>query len=72
MTDAKGQYQKLPPGWDCKYDQATGNWYVQLLCLPFCIINNYSCELKLFQNGCVKCKETHCGQQTIREFRRTL
>uniref|UniRef100_A0A0K8UTD1 CUE domain-containing protein n=1 Tax=Bactrocera latifrons TaxID=174628 RepID=A0A0K8UTD1_BACLA len=27
MTDAKGQYQKLPPGWDCKYDQATGNCY---------------------------------------------
>lgn len=21
-------YQKLPPGWDCKYDQATGNWWV--------------------------------------------
>lgn len=21
-----GGYQKLPPGWDCKYDQATGNW----------------------------------------------
>ncbi|XP_012158151.1 putative GPI-anchored protein pfl2 isoform X2 [Ceratitis capitata] len=27
MADAKGQYQKLPPGWDCKYDQATGNCY---------------------------------------------
>ncbi|XP_017038074.1 uncharacterized protein [Drosophila kikkawai] len=22
-----GGYQKLPPGWDCKYDQATGNCY---------------------------------------------
>ncbi|XP_014103040.2 uncharacterized protein [Bactrocera oleae] len=27
MADAKAQYQKLPPGWDCKYDQATGNCY---------------------------------------------
>ncbi|XP_067643073.1 uncharacterized protein [Eurosta solidaginis] len=27
MADVKGQYQKLPPGWDCKYDQATGNCY---------------------------------------------
>ncbi|XP_053953911.1 uncharacterized protein LOC128860410 isoform X2 [Anastrepha ludens] len=27
MADARGQYQKLPPGWDCKYDQATGNCY---------------------------------------------
>ncbi|XP_033158355.1 uncharacterized protein LOC117139827 isoform X1 [Drosophila mauritiana] len=22
-----GGYQKMPPGWDCKYDQATGNCY---------------------------------------------
>ncbi|XP_030372230.1 uncharacterized protein LOC115622429 isoform X4 [Scaptodrosophila lebanonensis] len=31
MSDASGSghggYQKLPPGWDCKYDQATGNCY---------------------------------------------
>ncbi|XP_011195587.1 uncharacterized protein LOC105220781 isoform X4 [Zeugodacus cucurbitae] len=27
MADAKAQYQKLPPGWDCKFDQATGNCY---------------------------------------------
>ncbi|XP_020715066.1 uncharacterized protein LOC101451396 isoform X3 [Ceratitis capitata] len=27
MADGKGQYQKLPPGWDCKYDHATGNCY---------------------------------------------
>ncbi|KAH8415465.1 hypothetical protein KR222_000310 [Zaprionus bogoriensis] len=30
MSDAggpNGGYQKLPPGWDCKYDQATGNCY---------------------------------------------
>ncbi|XP_017481295.1 PREDICTED: uncharacterized protein LOC108370479 [Rhagoletis zephyria] len=27
MAEARGQYQKLPPGWDCKYDQATGNCY---------------------------------------------
>ncbi|KAM8709593.1 hypothetical protein ACLKA7_016407 [Drosophila subpalustris] len=32
MSDAGGPnghggYQKLPPGWDCKYDQATGNCY---------------------------------------------
>ncbi|XP_026848053.1 uncharacterized protein LOC6601162 isoform X1 [Drosophila persimilis] len=26
MSDAGG-YQKLPPGWDCKYDQTTGNCY---------------------------------------------
>ncbi|XP_068141921.1 uncharacterized protein [Drosophila tropicalis] len=26
MSDASG-YQKLPPGWDCKYDQTTGNCY---------------------------------------------
>ncbi|XP_043071477.1 uncharacterized protein LOC6570559 isoform X3 [Drosophila grimshawi] len=29
MSDAgpNGGYQKMPPGWDCKYDQATGNCY---------------------------------------------
>ncbi|XP_046801256.1 uncharacterized protein LOC111685241 isoform X3 [Lucilia cuprina] len=28
MADSGGrQYQKLPPGWDCKYDQTTGNCY---------------------------------------------
>ncbi|ALC44183.1 CG10508 [Drosophila busckii] len=32
MSDAggassQGGYQKLPPGWDCKYDQTTGNCY---------------------------------------------
>uniref|UniRef100_A0A1B0C543 WW domain-containing protein n=1 Tax=Glossina palpalis gambiensis TaxID=67801 RepID=A0A1B0C543_9MUSC len=28
MSDSSGrQYQKLPPGWDCKFDQATGNCY---------------------------------------------
>ncbi|XP_037933753.1 uncharacterized protein LOC119668350 [Teleopsis dalmanni] len=27
MSDANGQYQKLPPGWDAKYDQTTGNCY---------------------------------------------
>ncbi|XP_023163389.2 putative uncharacterized protein DDB_G0291812 isoform X2 [Drosophila hydei] len=29
MSDAGGPngYQKLPPGWDCKYDQTTGNCY---------------------------------------------
>uniref|UniRef100_A0A1B0G0H0 WW domain-containing protein n=1 Tax=Glossina morsitans morsitans TaxID=37546 RepID=A0A1B0G0H0_GLOMM len=28
MSDPSGrQYQKLPPGWDCKFDQATGNCY---------------------------------------------
>ncbi|XP_030242276.1 uncharacterized protein LOC108651891 isoform X4 [Drosophila navojoa] len=29
MSDAGGTngYQKMPPGWDCKYDQTTGNCY---------------------------------------------
>nr|XP_032291367.1 uncharacterized protein LOC6623230 isoform X3 [Drosophila virilis] len=26
-TGAPNGYQKLPPGWDCKYDQTTGNCY---------------------------------------------
>ncbi|KPU78206.1 uncharacterized protein Dana_GF24301, isoform D [Drosophila ananassae] len=26
MSESNG-YQKLPPGWDCKYDQTTGNCY---------------------------------------------
>ncbi|KQS44355.1 uncharacterized protein LOC6546271 isoform X2 [Drosophila erecta] len=26
MSESSG-YQKMPPGWDCKYDQATGNCY---------------------------------------------
>ncbi|XP_034483143.1 uncharacterized protein LOC117788471 isoform X3 [Drosophila innubila] len=26
-SNGHGGYQKLPPGWDCKYDQATGNCY---------------------------------------------
>lgn len=55
MADAKAQYQKLPPGWDCKYDQATGNWYVLLLFLLL-FVNYRSCKWKLFQNGRVKGK----------------
>ncbi|XP_034107782.1 uncharacterized protein LOC117570337 isoform X5 [Drosophila albomicans] len=26
-NSSHGGYQKLPPGWDCKYDQTTGNCY---------------------------------------------
>ncbi|XP_055909687.1 uncharacterized protein LOC129944349 isoform X2 [Eupeodes corollae] len=27
MAEPSGQYTKLPPGWDCKFDQTTGNCY---------------------------------------------
>ncbi|XP_055845638.1 uncharacterized protein LOC129911754 isoform X3 [Episyrphus balteatus] len=27
MAETSGQYTKLPPGWDCKFDQTTGNCY---------------------------------------------